>query len=125
MTIAGWPPMKRWRGIAPAACRSFPPTWVTLHHLASFASRDATLSTAVQAPAYHFAPKVVTRGKDTCFLYSGDQAYEKLDIDTPGPPPSAVGAPGRVALRMHPGFRRALWARRKHEGLASRPIGWS
>jgi 8-oxo-dGTP pyrophosphatase MutT (NUDIX family) len=72
----------------------FPPTWVTLHHLAAFPSRDAVLSDAVQAPAYHFAPKVVPRGKDTCFLYSGDQAYDRLDIDAPGP-------------------RHRLWARRE------------
>jgi 8-oxo-dGTP pyrophosphatase MutT (NUDIX family) len=63
----------------------FPPTWVTLHYLASFANSDAALSAAARSPAYHFAPKVASRGKDTCFLYSGDQAYQRLDIDAPGP----------------------------------------
>ena len=72
----------------------FPPTWVTLHHLASFARCDAALSAAAHVPAYHFAPKIVHRGKDTCFLYSGDQAYDQLDIDVPGP-------------------RHRLWARRE------------
>jgi 8-oxo-dGTP pyrophosphatase MutT (NUDIX family) len=63
----------------------FPPTWVTLHHLASFDRCDTALSSAARTPSYHFAPKVVPRGAGTCFLYSGDLAYDQLAIDAPGP----------------------------------------
>jgi len=63
----------------------FPPTWLTLHHLAAFPNRDAALSAAAQAPAFHFAPRVVTRGGETCFLYRGDAAFDHLQIDASGP----------------------------------------
>ena len=63
----------------------FPPTWVTLHHLASFRRCAAALAAAGKRPPYHFAPKVVPRGEDTCFLYGGDQAYEDPGREGPGP----------------------------------------
>ena len=103
----------------------FPPTWVTLHHLASFASRDAALSSAVPSPAYHFAPKVVPRGKDTCFLYSGDQAYDRNWTSIRRGPAIGCGRAGKGGVTNAPRIPAGPMARRKHEGLASRPIGWS
>jgi 8-oxo-dGTP pyrophosphatase MutT (NUDIX family) len=63
----------------------YPPTWVTLHHLTAFHRCAAVLADARKGPVYHFAPRVVPRGADTCFLYGGDQAYDHLAIDQPGP----------------------------------------
>jgi len=62
----------------------FPPTWVTLHHLTAFHGGDAAIAAAGATPPYHFAPRVVQQGSDTCFLYGGDEAYEHLRIDQPG-----------------------------------------
>lgn len=62
----------------------FPPTWVTLHHLAVFQGCDAAIAAAGASLPYHFAPRVVQKGPDTCFLYRGDEAYEHLRIDQPG-----------------------------------------
>lgn len=62
----------------------FPPTWVTLYHLTAFHKCDAALAAAGAHAPYHFAPRVVKQGPDTCFLYGGDQAYEHLRIDQPG-----------------------------------------
>jgi len=63
----------------------FPPTWLTLHHLAAFPSCDAALSAATRTPSFHFAPRVVTRDAEACFLYRGDAAFHHLEIDVPGP----------------------------------------
>lgn len=63
----------------------FPPTWVTLHHLQSFGRCDAAMAHAAEHPPFHYAPKVVKAGADTCFLYGGDQAYDHLRLDGPGP----------------------------------------
>lgn len=62
----------------------FPPTWVTLHHLSVFPACDAAIAAAGAQPPYHFAPRVVKQGQDTCFLYGGDEAYEHLRIGQPG-----------------------------------------
>lgn len=62
----------------------FPPTWVTLHHLSAFPACDAAIAAAGAQPPYHFAPRVVKQGQDTCFLYGGDEAYEHLRIGQPG-----------------------------------------
>ena len=63
----------------------FPPTWVTLFLLGDFHRSEAALAHAAGTPPYHYAPKVVTRGDETCFLYGGDQAYARGPIDKPGP----------------------------------------
>lgn len=63
----------------------FPPTWITLHHLQAFQRWDAAIAHAARHPPFHYAPKVVKAGADTCFLYGGDQAYGHLRLDGPGP----------------------------------------
>ena len=52
-----------------------PPTWVTLHHLTRFSGCDAALAAAGAQAPFHYAPRVVKQGPDSCFLYGGDQAY--------------------------------------------------
>jgi 8-oxo-dGTP pyrophosphatase MutT (NUDIX family) len=62
-----------------------PPTWVTLHHLTRFGGCDAALAAAGAQAPFHYAPRVVQQGPDSCFLYGGDQAYATLRIDQAGP----------------------------------------
>jgi len=63
----------------------FPPTWVTLHHLTRFRRCEAALAAAGAQAPFHYAPRVVQQGSDSCFLYGGDQAYATLRIDQAGP----------------------------------------
>jgi 8-oxo-dGTP pyrophosphatase MutT (NUDIX family) len=63
----------------------FPPTWVTLHHLTRFSRCTAALAAAGAQTPFHYAPRVVKQGPDSCFLYGGDQAYATLHIDQAGP----------------------------------------
>jgi 8-oxo-dGTP pyrophosphatase MutT (NUDIX family) len=63
----------------------FPPTWVTLHHLTHFRECDAALTAAGAQAPFHYAPRMVQQGSNSCFLYGGDQAYDTLRIDQAGP----------------------------------------
>ena len=63
----------------------FPPTWVTLYHLAAYKRCAAAMAAAGEHFPYHFAPRVVQQGPDTCFLYGRDAAYGHLRIEAPGP----------------------------------------
>ena len=62
-----------------------PPTWVTLYHLTAFKRCETAMDFAARHTPRYFAPRVVQKNPNTCFLYGGDAAYDNLDLETPGP----------------------------------------
>ena len=62
-----------------------PPTWVTLHRLATYHSVAETLAAATQEKIEFFVPRLHLVAEGACTLYAGDVAYDSGAVDQPGP----------------------------------------
>lgn len=60
-----------------------PPTWITLHELAGFATVDAAMGAAAARtpPMFHTKP---IPGRPVTLVWDGDAAYDSGDLDAPG-----------------------------------------
>ena len=63
----------------------FPPTWVSLHDLASVDAVSPALRSYTHRPPAVFTPRVGTWKGAMCFFYQEDAAYADLDAERAGP----------------------------------------
>jgi 8-oxo-dGTP pyrophosphatase MutT (NUDIX family) len=68
-----------------AAIELAPPTWITLHYLAEFATVDALLDDARRREPRYYETQIARCDGGIAAIWSGDAAYESDDPDTPGP----------------------------------------
>ncbi len=61
-----------------------PPTWITLEHLAEFASTAAAMTTLAARTPEWFATRFATVDGGAVALYDGDAGYDDEDPDRPG-----------------------------------------
>ncbi|MEZ5141234.1 MAG: hypothetical protein R2726_01765 [Acidimicrobiales bacterium] len=60
---------------------SWPPTWITLEHLARFASVDQAMAVLRDGEPEHFETRFAVVEGGAVALYAGDVAYDDLDAD--------------------------------------------
>lgn len=61
-----------------------PPTWITLHHLARYASADEALADLGASPPEYYATHFAVVEGGIVALYHGDAGYDDSDADRPG-----------------------------------------
>ena len=62
-----------------------PPTWITLHYLAEFATVDALLDDARRREPRYYETQIARCVGGIAAIWSGDAAYGSDDKDAPGP----------------------------------------
>jgi 8-oxo-dGTP pyrophosphatase MutT (NUDIX family) len=62
-----------------------PPTWVTLHYLADFASVADLMRDAEDRTPFYYETRMVKTNDGIAAMWAGDAGYESQDPDTPGP----------------------------------------
>lgn len=63
-----------------------PPTWITLHHLATYSTADEALESIAKNAPERYASRLAGVGNEQLLLWSGDIAYDnEAALDAPGP----------------------------------------